>query len=46
MQTIAQMLEARGMERGLQQGRHRAADAPESGPAGDAASEAWTAEGW
>jgi hypothetical protein len=33
-------------QRGLQQGRHRAADSPEPETSSDAASEAWTAEGW
>jgi hypothetical protein len=33
-------------QRGLQQGRHRAADPPQPDLSSDAAPEAWTAEGW
>jgi hypothetical protein len=33
-------------QRGLKQGRHRAADSVQPDPVPDAASEAWTAEGW
>jgi hypothetical protein len=33
-------------QRGLQQGRHRAADAPQAEAPAEASPEAWTAEGW